>query len=289
MMAKLFILLPVHNRREITRGFVECLKGQTFQDYHLLLIDDGSTDGTAEMVKQNIPSVTVLHGTGHWWWAGSLQQGINWLSRQMIGDDQALLIINDDVSIKEDFVEKGVGLLEKSTGTLMQARIYDKKSNELLDAGMVFDGKTLLFKRCNDNEEINCLTTNGLFMRWGDLRRIGDFYPKLLPHYLSDYEFTIRAHAKGLRLISPEGLRLYWNKETTGHREFDPDLTLVEFLKSYFSNRYAMNPAHWTAFILFGKYVQRRPYHLLRVWKDAGVAIFRKAISSGKKYLSGRP
>ena len=73
MKNKIYILLPVHNRKEITRGFVECLKAQTFQDYRLVLIDDGSNDGTADMVKESIPSVTVLRGIGDWWWAGSLQ------------------------------------------------------------------------------------------------------------------------------------------------------------------------------------------------------------------------
>ena len=71
-MPELYILLPVHNRRETTRRFLECLRAQTFQDYHLLLIDDGSTDGTAEMAREFISTLTVLGGSGDWWWAGSL-------------------------------------------------------------------------------------------------------------------------------------------------------------------------------------------------------------------------
>ena len=51
MKGSLYILLPVHNRCDITREFIDCLKAQTFQDYHLVLIDDGSTDGTEQMVR----------------------------------------------------------------------------------------------------------------------------------------------------------------------------------------------------------------------------------------------
>ena len=40
----LYILLPVHNRREITRDFIDYLEAQTWQNYHLVLIDDESTD-----------------------------------------------------------------------------------------------------------------------------------------------------------------------------------------------------------------------------------------------------
>ncbi len=287
-MSKIYILLPVHNRKETTRGFIECLKVQTFQDYHLVLIDDGSTDGTAVMVRENIPSVTVLHGAGDWWWAGSLQQGINWLYQQEVDDNDVVLMINDDVSIKKDFMEVGIRLLANMKGALLQARIYCNKTNKLISAGRVFEGETLNFRPALEGEVINCLTTNGLFMRWGDLRRIGNFHPKFLPHYLSDLEFTIRAHARGLRLVSPPELELYWNVATSGLRQFDPDISFLEFIKDYFSIKHAMNPLHWTAFVLLGEYVRRRPYHILRIWANAGMAILRKASDSGRRSVSWR-
>ena len=287
-MQKVYVLLPVHNRREITRGFIECLKTQTFQDYHLVLIDDGSNDGTAVMVKGNIPSATVLRGTGDWWWAGSLQQGIEWLRQRKVNDDDVVLMINDDVSINNDFIEVGTRLLADIKNALVQARIYCNKTHELIGAGKCFDGETLNFRPASEGDAINCLTTNGLFLRWRDLTRIGGFYPKLIPHYLSDFEFTIRAHARGLKLISPPELGLQWNMDTSGLRQFNPDISLWKFIQSYFSNKNTMNPMHWTAFILLGEYVQRRPYHIFRVWAHAGMAILRKARESGRGFLYGR-
>ncbi|MGA7750153.1 MAG: glycosyltransferase [Gallionella sp.] len=286
-MPKIYILLPVHNRKDITRGFVECLRAQTFTDYQLVLIDDGSSDGTAEMVKEYIPAATVLRGTGDWWWAGSLQQGIEWLRRQNISDDDMVLIINDDVSIKEDFLKIGVKLLEDTKNALLQARIYCNKTNELIGAGKVFDGKTLEFRPALEGEDINCLTTNGLFVRWCDLKRIGNFYTKLMPHYISDLEFTIRAHARGLRLKSPPELVLHWNMDTTGLRQYDPDISFWEFIKSYFSKKHVMNPLHWTAFVLLGEYVQHRPRHIYVIWARAGRDILAKALRSSKRFLFG--
>ena len=62
MNQKVFLLLPVHNRKEVTGEFIQCLLRQTYQSYRLVLIDDGSTDGTAEMVSQAIPGVVVIQG-----------------------------------------------------------------------------------------------------------------------------------------------------------------------------------------------------------------------------------
>ena len=120
-MSKIYILLPVHNRKEITRGFVASLKAQTFSDYHLVLIDDGSTDGTAEMVLEYIPSATVLRGEGNWWWAGSLQQGIHWLQRNHLHQNDIILMINDDVVLDNNFIEAGRKELLSLPGTLLQA------------------------------------------------------------------------------------------------------------------------------------------------------------------------
>ena len=80
----IYILLPVHNRRELTRDFIDCLKAQTYQNFHLVLIDDGSTDGTDQMVRERIENLTVIRGNGDWWWAGSLQQGFNYLKKKAV-------------------------------------------------------------------------------------------------------------------------------------------------------------------------------------------------------------
>ncbi|MEO8935379.1 MAG: glycosyltransferase, partial [Burkholderiaceae bacterium] len=72
-MSKIYILLPVHSRRALTERFIRCLQAQTYTDFHVVLIDDGSTDGTAEMVAALLPGrLTILTGTGDWWWGGSL-------------------------------------------------------------------------------------------------------------------------------------------------------------------------------------------------------------------------
>ena len=119
MNEKVFILLPVHNRRAITEKFVDCLAAQTYSNYHLILIDDGSTDGTSEMVRGKIGNLTVLTGKGDWWWAGSLQQGVDWLKDKTLCDDDIVLMVNDDVEIFPDFIATGCALLNH--GMLLQA------------------------------------------------------------------------------------------------------------------------------------------------------------------------
>lgn len=68
----LYIILPVNNRKETTKTFFDCLKRQTFQDFQIILIDDGSVDGTDKMVHSFYPESKIIYGEGTLWWAGSL-------------------------------------------------------------------------------------------------------------------------------------------------------------------------------------------------------------------------
>jgi GT2 family glycosyltransferase len=265
-MAKVYILLPVHNRKEITRGFIECLAAQACQDYHLILVDDGSTDGTAEMVLEYIPSATVLRGEGDWWWAGSLQQGLNWLKKNPPLASDVVLMTNDDAKIPPDFIATGLAL--SKPGVLMQATICDDITREVLDVGMVFDARKMLFRAPEPGEPVNCLTTNGLFIRWDDLQVVGGFFPRLLPHYGSDYEFTVRAHRKGLRLFVPPDLKLYWNRKTTGFHKIEED-SLLSFLRKFFSKKTPGNPVYWTTLVLLVSPIKFMPLHLAKIWKTA--------------------
>jgi len=61
-----WVSLPVHNRRQSTLTFVKQLTSQTYKSWHLLLLDDGSKDGSAEAVQELTSKVTVLRGDGHW-------------------------------------------------------------------------------------------------------------------------------------------------------------------------------------------------------------------------------
>ena len=246
----IYILLPVYNRREITRRFIDCLNAQTYTNYHLVLIDDGCTDGTAEMVQSHISNVTVISGEGNWWWAGSLQQGYQWLRKKRSNHSDTVLLINDDAFIADDFLAIGTKILQENPDTLVGAQAYNKLDNSLLDVGVHVDWKKFSFTQANTPEDINCLSTRGLFIKEKDFLNLGGFYPRILPHYLSDYEFTIRAHKKGMRLITNNNLRLISDENLTGFHSISYDESFIKFLQKYFSKKSANNPIYWITFIL---------------------------------------
>lgn len=266
---RLFILLPVHNRRETTVRFVTALAAQSRREFQLILIDDGSTDGTADAVRTICPAAEVVRGDGHWWWAGSLHQGCRHLQRQGVGDDDLLLFINDDVVIGPRFLEELTSEFAGLPDTLLLARQTDARTGAEIDhgGGVRADLNELRFSAARTPEEINCLPTRGLLLGWRDLRRTGGFVPDSLPHYLSDYEFTLRAHRRGLRLQVARTAGVGVTMEQSGR-------SLANLLAEsrarrfslMFSPRYKDNPVTWSVFAWLAAPPMRVPYLWLKIW-----------------------
>ena len=268
-MNKLYIILPVHNRQEITRRFIDCLRQQTFQDYHLILVDDGSTDGTAEMVQECIPSLTIIKGRGDWWWGGSLHQGYLWLKSQNVPASSFVLLINDDAVFDANYLQTALSILTGRQNILLVSNAYGEVSRQLFDGGIHADWKRLKFSLETNPDKINCASTRGLFLYVSDFLNIGGFYPHLLPHYASDYEFTVRAYNKGYTLMVDERLKLYANESATGIYNFKNEKNYSDFLKHLFSKKYTLHPVYYSHFIMLACPWPWKIFHVLIIWSSS--------------------
>ena len=49
------IIVPIYNRADCIANLVAELKKQTFQDFHVIFVDDGSTDNSCQTIRQLLP------------------------------------------------------------------------------------------------------------------------------------------------------------------------------------------------------------------------------------------
>jgi len=271
LVEKVFVLLPVHNRRQVTEKFVECLRRQTYRHWHLILVDDGSTDGTAESVRARIDAVSVIRGSGNWWWAGSLQKGLNAVREMHPAPGDILLITNDDIQFEDNFLETAAAVLRSRQRCLLLARVKNLETGAISETGIEADFRALSFKVAADPERINCLSTRGLFLRWADVQAIGGFHPKLLPHYLSDYEWTIRATRRGFKCITVPELYVV-NQQTgvSGAVDFGAASGPLDILRRGLSKKSRVNPVNWVIFILLAADMRTLPSSLMRLFQRIG-------------------
>ena len=52
-MPHITVCIPTHNHKEYLMRALQSVYRQTFTDYEIVIVDDGSTDGTEQMLKEN--------------------------------------------------------------------------------------------------------------------------------------------------------------------------------------------------------------------------------------------
>jgi GT2 family glycosyltransferase len=209
---KIFLICPILNRKDITEKFIEQISQQSFKDIEIIFVDAGSKDGTLEMIHERSQNSHILLGDSNWWWAKSINEGIKYLKRLDPNTDDIVGFINDDVIFDNDYFDEVKKFFICNNGILASALI-DHKNN--LEYGFKFDDKKMQFN--SNKTDIDCCTTRGLFLKFSLMPKLGQMRSTLLPHYLSDYDLTLRAVRAGISIKYTSGVVLSLNPLT--HRK----------------------------------------------------------------------
>jgi GT2 family glycosyltransferase len=100
--ADVWILVLNWNRREETLACLETLVPVAAKGAHLLLVDNGSRDGSVAAVAERYPGVTVLPLPRNEGYAGGNNAGIRLALER---GARAVLLLNNDTAVAPDFLE----------------------------------------------------------------------------------------------------------------------------------------------------------------------------------------
>ncbi|HOX28369.1 MAG TPA: glycosyltransferase, partial [bacterium] len=121
---KVSVVIPTMNRKEILKACLTSVFKQTFDAVEVIVVDNNSTDGTGEMVKQCFPDVMLLENGRNLGPAEARNQAIRicrgdflWFldSDTIVLDAQCLSFMVSALAEHDDIGAIGAEMIEEKT------------------------------------------------------------------------------------------------------------------------------------------------------------------------------
>lgn len=152
MVPQVFIVVVNWNGYKDTIECIESLQKVTYSNYEIAIVDNGSTDGSPEILKEKFPHIPLIQIKENLGYAGGNNVGIKWALER--GADYVVLLNNDTI-VDENFIIELVKVAENDTriGMLTSKVYFYDKPDVLWFAGGKFSLKTGWSRHIGYNEK----------------------------------------------------------------------------------------------------------------------------------------
>lgn len=204
------VLITCHNRRETT---IRCLDSLIAQDSPaskgVVLVDDGSSDGTSEEVRRRFPQVILVRGSGALFWGGGMRLAAETAASRL--EARFHLWLNDDVVLRPEalmvLLETYESRVPINDGrSIVVGALQDPRTGSTSYSGLVRANSfhRLRFKLVEPNTSIQrCDTFHGnvVLMPQNASVAVGRIDP-LFTHNMGDTDFGLRAVSSGWEIVT---------------------------------------------------------------------------------------
>ena len=216
---KVYIVILNWNNYQDTKECIESLEHVTYLNKEILIIDNGSTDGSDCKLKEKFPQHKIILNKKNLGFSAGCNVGIKYALEK--NSDYVLLLNNDTIVDKNFLSELVKGISSDTKIGLIGGKIYyfDNR-NKIWSAGggiKRFTKKTYHFgdgkfdnKKFNVKRQVDFLSGCCLLVKRDVFETIGLLDPDYFMYY-EDVDFCLRAKGKAYRIVYlPESV--LWHK-----------------------------------------------------------------------------
>lgn len=206
MIPNIAVLITSHNRKQKTLKCLSNLYNQTGFNtqfsFSIYLVDDGSTDGTGEAIREQFPLVNVILGKGDLYW----NRGMHLAWKTAVKSDENFdhfLWLNDDVVLYEYAMQHilSCGKISNFRSIICGVFETEEHSNIISYGGGNFQGKTYIANSLHTELLQPCDIINGncILVPKSVFEKVG-MIDRIFPHALGDHDYSLRA--KKMNIVS---------------------------------------------------------------------------------------
>lgn len=217
------IITPVYNRRETT---LLCLRSlsridQTGLKVHIIVVDDGSVDGTSEAIREQFPEVEIVRGDGTLHYTGGTNRGIE---AALEKNPDYVLAINDDSIFDEQFLQRLIKCAEENPRTIVGPllllwdtphKVFQIGSHwQTWYGGWRHRHRLTAWTVPSHPFEVEIIVGNCTLYPVEAIREVGLMKQKTFPYGFGDLEYTPRMRKAGWRLLIEPRSRVWCEPNT---------------------------------------------------------------------------
>lgn len=111
---KILAIFTCYNRKELTERSLRTLAQNEKVRFDYVVVNDGSTDGTAEMLEAQPDQIDVVNGDGGLFWNRGMHKGIEY-AKEHYPDYAYYMLMNDDTKFFPGIFDEMLPELKKDT------------------------------------------------------------------------------------------------------------------------------------------------------------------------------
>ncbi len=219
---KVTVVIPNYNGIKYIRGCMDSLRLQSLKDFEILVVDNGSKDGSLEVLQEEYPEAKVI----------ALEENTGFCHAVNLGIQESktpyVILLNNDTIAHDDFVKALVEAIEEGEDIFsVSAMMLSMQNHEIIDgAGDNYSllgwayarGKGRPREKYEKKAEVFSACGGAAIYRKGIMEEIGTFDERHFA-YLEDVDMGYRARIYGYRnLYEPRACVIHAGSATSGSR-----------------------------------------------------------------------
>lgn len=221
-MCKVSIVIPNFNGIVYLEECLDSLRRQTEKDFEILLVDNGSADGSISFVKEKYPEVKCILLKKNYGFCKAVNTGIKRAKAPYV------ILLNNDTKAEADFVETMIADMEMHPGCFSsQAKLLQMHNPTLMDDGGNYYcalgwafawGKDMPAVQYDEPRRIFAACAAAAIYRKSVFTEIG-YFDEMHYAYLEDIDIGYRARIAGYEnRYAPGAVVHHVGSGTTGSR-----------------------------------------------------------------------
>lgn len=211
-MKKVAIVIPTWNNKELLRNCMNSLQKTSYPWYKAVVVDNGSSDGSPELVRREFPDVELVTLERNEGFTRGVNSGVRFALQTL--DPDYLLILNDDtVIVDTSWLSHMVSVAEKNSRIgIVNCRFISPDGRpqpmglRLLPGVYVESlfGRRLLGRNQEQDDSVHETDSAGgacFLLKRSLIEAIGLLDEHYSPAYFEDVDYGLRARKAGFKLV----------------------------------------------------------------------------------------